>query len=80
MLNNIVKLFNVHEHGLLSETFPKKPEQKITYTINNEGVKQQEVSFLWPYSTFLSACVSIYKITGEEKYKNIIDSNKLISR
>lgn len=73
LLNNIVKLFNVHEHGLLSETFPKKPEQKITYTINNEGVKQQEVSFLWPYSTFLSACVSIYKITGEEKYKNIIE-------
>ena len=73
LLNTIVKLFDVPKYGLLSETYPINPEQKITYTINDEGVKQQETSFLWPYSTFFSGCVSIYKITGNEKYKKIIE-------
>lgn len=73
LINTIIKLFDVPQYGLLTETYPKNPEQKITYTINNEGVKQQETSFLWPYSTFLSSCVSIYKITGDEKYRKLID-------
>lgn len=73
LLNTIVKLFDVPKYGLLSETYPINPEQKITYTINDEGVKQQETSFLWPYSTFFSGCVSIYKITGNEKYKKLIE-------
>lgn len=45
LLNTIVKLFDVPKYGLLSETYPINPEQKITYTINDEGVKQQETSF-----------------------------------
>lgn len=73
LLNTIIKLFNVPKHKLLTETYPRNPEQKITYTINNEGVKQQETAFLWPYSTFFSGCVSLYKITGDEKYRKLIE-------
>ena len=73
LLNTIIKFFDVPKYGLLSETYPKNPEQKITYTINKEEIKQQETSFLWPYSTFFSGCVSIYKITGDEKYKRLIE-------
>lgn len=73
LLNLIVKLFDVPQHGLLSETYPPNPNQKVTYTINDEGVKQQETAFLWPYSTFLSGCVSLYKTTGNQKYKELIE-------
>lgn len=73
LLSTVLKLYNVSKHKLLTETYPRNLEQEITYTINGGGVKQQETSFLWPYSTFFSGCVSLYKITGDRKYKILIE-------
>lgn len=73
LLNIIIELFDVPKYQLLAETYPPNPNQQITYTINNEGVKQQESAFLWPYSTFLSGCVSMYETTKSSKYKELIE-------
>ena len=68
LLNTILALYQVPEHGLLMETYPRNPKQQITYTINEgANLTQQEVSFLWPYSSIVSGCVSMYKVSKAER-------------
>lgn len=77
ILSNILKLYQT-EDGLLSETYPVNPEQKITYLAGNEqrnGI--QKASFLWPYSGIVSGCVSLYKVTGEKKYRKLLEKRIL---
>lgn len=78
MLTNILTLYNVEKYGLLSENYPVNPNNKASYLA--EGSEQQnnrEVSFLWPYSGMISGCVSLYKATGNKKYKNILEKQLL---
>ena len=50
LLTNILSLYNVEKHGLLSETYPVNPDNQVTYLAEgSEQKKSQEVSFLWPY-------------------------------
>ena len=70
LLQQILTLYKVEKYGLLTETYPRNPEQRITYTANTGAVvNQQEVSFLWPYSALVSGCVSLYKVSGQKKYR-----------
>lgn len=74
ILNNIIKLYDVPQHGLLSETYPINPNNKVDYLA--EGSTQnhnQEVSFLWPYSGTLSGAVALYTITKNQKYLNLLE-------
>lgn len=74
LLQNILTRYEVKEHGLLMETYPRNSKQEITYTANTGStVHQQEVSFLWPYSAMVSGCVSLYKTSGNKKYKKLMD-------
>lgn len=74
LLQRILTLYEVKHRGLLMETYPRNPKQQITYTANTGAeVKQQEVAFLWPYSTMVSGCVSLYKTSGNKKYKQLMD-------
>lgn len=74
MLDNILSLYNVEKYGLLLETYPVNPNHQVTYLAEGaEQKKSQEVSFLWPYSGMISGCVSLYKTTGNEKYKNLLE-------
>lgn len=78
LLTNILSLYNVEKHGLLSETYPVNPDNQVTYLAEgSERKKGQEVSFLWPYSGMLSGCVSLYKTTGNQKYKEILEKQIL---
>jgi len=71
LLQRVLSLYEVKKYGLLMETYPRNPKQQITYTANTGSeVTQQEVSFLWPYSAMVSGCVSLYKTSGNKKYKN----------
>ena len=48
LLQQILTLYKVEKYGLLTETYPRNPEQRITYTANTGVVvNQQEVSYLW---------------------------------
>lgn len=74
LLNTILTLYQVPKYGLLMETYPRNPKQQITYTANSDAnLTQQEVSFLWPYSAMVSGCVSMYKISKADKYKELMD-------
>ena len=64
LLTNILTKYNVEKYGLLSETYPVNPENQVTYLAEgSEQKKNQEVSFLWPYSGMLSGCISLYVVT-----------------
>ena len=74
LLQRVLSLYEVKKYGLLMETYPRNPKQQITYTANTGSeVTQQEVSFLWPYSAMVSGCVSLYKTSGNKKYKKLMD-------
>ncbi len=74
LLNTILTLYQVPKYGLLMETYPRNPKRQITYTANSDAnLTQQEVSFLWPYSAMVSGCVSMYKISKADKYKELMD-------
>lgn len=74
MLTNILTKYHVEKYGLLSETYPVNPENQVTYLAEgSEQKKNQEVSFLWPYSGMLSGCISLYETTQDKKYLNILE-------
>ena len=77
-LNNVLNLYHTAD-GLLTETYPVNPDQKITYLAG--GIQQNgmlKASFLWPYSGMMSGCVALYKATGNKKYKKILE-NKILA-
>lgn len=75
LLTNILTKYNVEKYGLLSETYPVNPENQVTYLAEgSEQKKNQEVSFLWPYSGMLSGCISLYDVTGDKKYLEILEN------
>lgn len=78
ILNNIIKLYDVPKHGLLSETYPINPNHKVDYLAEGTTQKQnQEVSFLWPYSGALSGTIALYALTEEQKYLDLLEQRLL---
>ncbi len=78
ILSNILSLYNVPEYGLLTETYPQNPSHQVSYLA--EGTtqrKEQEVSFLWPYSGIISGAISLYKETNNNKYLSLLDERLL---
>lgn len=77
ILHNVLSLYQTKD-GLLTETYPVNPDQKITYLAG--GTQQNgtlKASFLWPYSGMMSGCVALYKATGNKKYKKILEKRIL---
>ena len=77
ILSNVLNLYQTND-GLLAETYPVNPDQKITYLAG--GTQQNgtlKASFLWPYSGMMSGCVALYKATGNKKYKKILEKRIL---
>ena len=77
ILSNVLNLYQTND-GLLTETYPVNPNQKITYLA--DGTQQNgtlKASFLWPYSGMMSGCVALYKATGNKKYKKILEKRIL---
>ncbi len=78
ILNNIIKLYDVPKHGLLLETYPVNPNNKVDYLADGSIQKQnQEVSFLWPYSGIISGAAALYNVTKEYKYLDLLESRLL---
>ena len=77
ILSNVLNLYQTND-GLLTETYPVNPDQKITYLAG--GTQQNgtlKASFLWPYSGMMSGCEALYKATGNKKYKKILEKRIL---
>lgn len=75
MYANIWKLYRVPaQKGLFSENYPSNKKDTLTY-FQGEGVKEKEVSFLWPFSGVFSATNVLMKIPAlKGKYKPFQDS------
>ncbi len=76
LLNTVLALYGEDKYGLLTETYPVNPRNQVTYLADNGESQQkgQEVSYLWPYSGILSGVVSLYKTTGDEMYKELMQT------
>lgn len=60
--------------GLFTENFPSKGADTLTY-MEGGGVKEKEVSFLWPFSGMFSATNVLLKIPSlEKKYMPYLDT------
>lgn len=78
MLTHILTKYNVEKYGLLQETHPVNPDNKVGYLAEGtEQKKNQEVAFLWPYSGMLSGGIALYKETGDAKYLDILEERIL---
>lgn len=78
MLTNILTKYNVEKYGLLQETHPVNPDNKVGYLAEGtEQKKNQEVAFLWPYSGMLSGAIALYKETGDAKYLHTLEERIL---
>ena len=78
MYANILTKYNVEKYGLLQETYPANPDNQVTYLAEgSEQKRDQEVSFLWPYSGMLSGGIALYKTTGDTKYLQSLEERIL---
>jgi hypothetical protein len=78
MYANILRYYRVPAYGLFAENFPSAHKDTLTY-FQGAGVKEKEVSFLWPYSGMLSATNALLKTgsgmgSGRRKYRHWLDS------
>lgn len=78
MFTHILEKYNVEKYGLLLETYPPNPKNQVTYLAEgSEQKRNQEVSFLWPYSGMLSGGIALYRATGDETYREILEKRIL---
>ena len=78
MFTHILDKYNVKKYGLLQETYPANPDNQVTYLAEGaEQKRNQEVSFLWPYSGMLSGGIALYKTTGDKKSLKVLEERIL---
>lgn len=78
ILYNVIDLYAVSDHGLLSETYPINPNHRVDYLAEGSvQKKEQEVSFLWPYSGIISGTISLYETTNNNKYFLLLEQQLL---
>ncbi|MFD0766020.1 glycoside hydrolase family 76 protein [Mucilaginibacter lutimaris] len=75
MYANIWKRYRVpSQPGLFSENYPSNKNDTLNY-FQGEGIKEKEVSFLWPFSGVFSATNVLMRAPGlKNKYKPFQDS------
>ena len=78
ILQNVLNLYNAPKHGLLIETYPINPKHRVDYLAEGSVQKKdQEVSFLWPYSGIISGTISLYEKTKNSKYLSLLEQRLL---
>ena len=75
MYNNVWKHYRVGKYpGLFSENYPSGNADTLTY-FEGGGVKEKEVSFLWPFSGVFSATNALLQIPSvKKKYLPYLDT------
>ncbi|RYD71141.1 MAG: hydrolase, partial [Sphingobacteriales bacterium] len=75
MYGNVWSRYRVAKHpGLFLENYPSTKNDTITY-MEGGGVKEKEVSFLWPFSGVFSATNVLIKFPAlQSKYKRFLDT------
>lgn len=75
MFQRVWKLYRVPKYAsLFSENYPFNKKDTLNY-FQGEGMKEKEVSFLWPFSGMFSATNALMKLPSlNKKYKTFQDT------
>lgn len=74
LLDSTFKYYRVPERCLFNETFPKQENEMVSYLAGSDTVRKDKVAYLWPTSGLFSAVNALLKTTGDEKYKNLLQT------
>jgi uncharacterized protein YyaL (SSP411 family) len=76
-LKQIFSLYDAgHEH-LFYETYPYKPDNKVSYLADDDTVTVPRVAYLWPTSGVFSGVNALLKATGRKQYLKLLENNIL---
>nr|WP_321375676.1 glycoside hydrolase family 76 protein [uncultured Bacteroides sp.] len=76
-LDSIYKYYSVNNSSLLRETYPFQDTYKATYLASEPTSSVNQFSYLWPYSGVFSAVNTIYEVSGNKFYKEMLDNKVL---
>ena len=81
LLQQILTLYKVEKYGLLTETYPRNPEQRITYTANTGAVVNQQEVYKEYSNTTMTATGSIKMMEAElnklrDTYRSLSDVDR----
>jgi predicted alpha-1,6-mannanase (GH76 family) len=76
-LKQIYRLYDAGHDNLLNETYPVKPDNKVTYLADDDNVTVPRVAYLWPTSGVCSGVNALLKATGNKKYLHLLEKKVL---
>lgn len=74
LLDSTFKYYGVSDTHLFNENYPKQENQQVTYLAGADTVRKDKVAYLWPTSGLFSAVNALLKATGNETYKNLLQT------
>lgn len=77
-LDSLYNNYGIANSNLLRETYPFDEKHTATYLASEEQTSvPNQYSYLWPYSGTFSSVNAILEVSGDKKYKDILDSKVL---
>lgn len=76
-LKQIFSLYNAGHNHLLNESYPYKPENKVSYLASADTLTNRRVAYLWPTSGVFSGVNALLKSTGEKEYIQLLKTTVL---
>jgi rhamnogalacturonyl hydrolase YesR len=76
-LQKILIFYDARRDKLFNETYPVKPDNKVSYIANDDTVTRERVAYLWPTSGVLSGTTALLETTGNNKYLRLIENRLL---
>lgn len=77
-LDSLYAHYSVADTELLRENYPFDSQYKATYLADEANNLPNKYAYLWPYSGTFSAVNALYELTGDSKYKEMLDKQVLI--
>jgi hypothetical protein len=76
-LKQIFSLYDAGHGHLFYETYPYKPDNKVSYLADDDTVTVPRVAYLWPTSGVFSGVNALLKATGGKRYLKLLENNIL---
>jgi len=76
-LQLILKMYDAGHDDLFNETYPVKPDNKVSYLADEDTIAKQRVAYLWPTSGVYSGINALLKATGSKEYLQLIERKVL---
>ena len=77
ILKQIISLYDAGHDHLFNETYPDKPDNKISYLADEDSVTAGRVAYLWPTSGIFSGVNALLEATRGRKYLNLLEEKIL---